>query len=397
MIQRCVEENLLNALQSDKVVLLLGARQVGKTTLVQTVLPAHDTAYLNLDIDVDKARLLGVSALDPKQAVNGLTNGKSILVIDEAQRWQGVGRLVKGWVDARVACKFILLGSSSLDLLDKSAESLTGRNEKIYLPPLLFREVLASQPWFLPALSNQQLHASFDAQLQALVFNHLVFGLYPEATTTKRKQAYLLNLAHDYVLKDVFQLGLTRSPETLRKLLLLLAHQVGQEVSQSELATTLGISRSTVERYLELLQDTFVIFRLSAFSRNLRKEIVKNAKYYFWDVGIRNALLNQFDVNPMRADIGALWENFVVAEFAKHNALAGWTRNLYFWRTTDQSELDLVVEQNAALTGFEMKLHLPRDRRVSGRSFRDAYNATVQTIHVGNFMEHLPELSSLSR
>ena len=394
MIKRIVEQVLLELLRGDKAVIILGTRQVGKTTLVQTVLPEKDTAFINLDIEVDKARLLAVSTLAPGDAVRGLTQGRSILVIDEAQRWEGVGRLVKGWIDDRVPCKFVLLGSSSLDLLDQSAESLTGRNEKVYLPPLLFREVLAYQPWFLPGLSPQQLHANFGQQVRALVFTHLVYGLYPEAVTTQRKQAYLQNLVNDYVLKDIFQLGLTRAPETLRKLLLLLAYQVGQEVSLNELATTLGIARPTVERYLQLLQDTFVIFRLSAFSRNLRNEIVKSVKVYFWDVGIRNALINQFDTDPMRADIGALWENFVIAEFAKHNALAGWTRNLYFWRTTDQSEVDLVVEQNAGLRGFEIKVHLPRDRRIRARSFSERYNTPVQMIHTDNFLEYIPDFDA---
>lgn len=390
MIKRIAEQVLSNILQSNKAVIILGARQVGKTTLIQRALPAADTAYLNLDIEVDKARLIALSSLPPQQAVDALTFGKSILVIDEAQRWEGVGRLVKGWVDSRIAVQVILLGSSSLDLLDKSAESLTGRNEKIYLSPLLFGEVLTYQSWYLPTLTPRELHTHFAMQVRALVHEHLVFGLYPEAVTTSRKRAYLLNLAHDYVLKDVFQAGLTRSPETLRKLLHLLAYQIGKEVSLSELAANLGIARATVERYLQLLEDSFVIFRLSAYSRNLRNEIAKSVKYYFWDVGIRNALVNQFDTDPRRADSGALWENFVVAEFAKTNALAGWTRNLYFWRTTDQSEVDLVVQEDADVIGYEMKLNPPRDRRIRARSFRESYRTTVEVIHSENFLEYIP-------
>lgn len=390
IIKRNVEQILVDALQSPKVTILLGARQVGKTTLIERALPASAVAYLNLDIEIDKARLMAVSALPPQQAVDGLTFGKPILVIDEAQRWEGVGRLVKGWVDSRLAVKIILLGSSSLDLLDKSAESLTGRNEKIYLPPLLFREVLHHQPWFLPVLSAADLHSHFADQVRALLFGHLVFGLYPEAVTTARKSVYLRNLVQDYVLKDVFQLGLTRSPETLQKLLQLLAYQIGKKVSISELATSLGVARPTVERYLQLLEDSFVIFRLSAFSRNLRNEINKNVKYYFWDVGVRNALINQFDTDPRRADIGGLWENFIIAEFAKQNALEGWPRNLYFWRTTDQSEVDLVVQENAKIIGYEMKVNPRHDRRIRARSFSEGYQTTVQVIHTDNFLEYLP-------
>ena len=395
MIKRIAEQVLAETLQSKKAVIILGARQVGKTTLIQHALPAVDTAYLNLDIDVDKARLKAVSALPPQQAAAALASDKPIIAIDEAQRWEGVGRLVKGWIDSGLNKQVVLLGSSSLDLLDSSVESLTGRNVKLYLPALLFTEVLAHQPWYMTALGERQWQEHFQAQVRALVFEHLVYGLYPEAVTTPRKRAYLQNLAQDYVLKDILQLGLTRTPETLRRLLQLLAYQIGREVSLSELATNLGVARGTVERYVQLLEDTFVIFRLTAFSRNLRNEISKSVKYYFWDVGIRNAVINQFDTDSMRSDIGMLWENFVVAEFAKHNALTGWTQNLFFWRTTDQSEVDLVVQENASIIGYEMKVNPPRDRRTRARSFSESYGAPVQVVHTGNFLEHIPGLGRL--
>jgi len=396
MIPRHATSILATLLSQPKPVLVLGARQVGKTTLIETSLPATQMAYLNLDIATDMARLISLAALSPREAVSALTTGKPYLVIDEAQRWEGLGQLVKGWFDARVPCHIVLLGSSSLDLLDKSAEALTGRNEKLYLPPLLVHEVVEYQPWYTRALSIEQLQQRFAPQINALITQHVVYGLYPEAVTTERKWPYLLNLAHDYILKDVFQLGLTRAPETLRTLLQLLAHQIGSEVSVSELATRAGAARLTVERYLQLLQDAFVIFKLPAFSRNPRNEISKSAKYFFWDVGVRNAVLNNFAPTESRTDVGAVWENFVVAEFAKHNALTGFGRNLYFWRNNDQSEVDLVVERNGVLQAFEIKWAGGRGTRTMGRAFSSAYHSPVNVIHTGNALAHLPHPASPS-
>jgi hypothetical protein len=392
MIPRKAPQILKELLAQEKPVMILGARQVGKTTLVQSTLSESDSAYLNLDIATDKARLISLAALAPREAIAALAGNKPYLVIDEAQRWDGLGQVVKGWYDARVSCKIVLLGSSSLDLLDKSSEALTGRNEKLYLPTLLLLEVIEDQPWYTPSLTKAQVHQNFASQLKALHSQYLVFGLYPEAVTTLRKVPYLLNLAHDYVLKDVFQLGLTRTPETLRTLLQLLAHQIGSEVSINELATRLGATRPTVERYLQLLQDTFVIFKLPAFSRNPRNEISKSAKYYFWDVGVRNAIINNFAPVENRTDVGALWENLIVAEFAKHNALTGYASNVYFWRNKDQSEVDLVVEKNGVLSAFEIKWSSVQRVGSVGRAFTASYATPVTILHPGNVLEQLPEL-----
>jgi len=329
-IPRIAENNLKNALGKPKIVIILGARQVGKTTMVKHFLSNQKASFLNLDIDIEKQRLIAAASLSPTDGLKTFGN-PDILVIDEAQRLIETGRIIKGWYDANSSVKFILLGSSSLNLLNQVAENLTGRNEKIFLPPLLFKEIVTSKSWYSNAFSGEQLWQNFSAPIKELLLQSMIFGNYPETVTTTDKQKFLLNLTSDYLLKDVLQIGLIKTPELIRRLLMLLAHQVGSEVSTNELANNLNISRATIERHLELLEQTFVIFRLPAFSTNPRKEIVKSQKIYFWDTGVRNALLNEFSLNPLRSDIGALWENWIIAELAKTNLLNDRWQNFYFW------------------------------------------------------------------
>jgi predicted AAA+ superfamily ATPase len=375
-LKRESEQLLRDILAGDKVGIILGARQVGKTTLVEHVLTERNTAFLNFDIEVDKARFQAASVLAPKDALCALGN-PSVLVIDEAQRLPNVSRVIKGWHDARLSAHFILLGSSSLDLLDQAAESLTGRNRKLILPPLLFSETLSSQVWANPAMTPKHLCEHFAPQLHAFLMQRLVYGSYPEIVTKDNPMQLLRELSSDYLWKDILQTGLIKTPELIKKLLLLLAHQVGSEVSVNELATQLQMARSTVERYLDLLEQTFVIFRLPSFSTNPRKEIAKSQKIFFWDTGIRNALLNEFSTSEFRTDIGPLWENWVIAEAAKNNALQGSPAELFFWRTRAQSEVDLVVKQGTELRAFEIKWS---PRRISGRAFFDAYGVEVKPI-----------------
>ena len=376
-IQREAAERVLDAILSgSKVGIVLGARQVGKTTLVEHVLRGRGAVFLNFDIEVDKARFRAAAALPPADALRAF-NSPPVLVIDEAQRLPDAARVVKGWHDARLPVKVLLLGSSSLDLLDQAAESLTGRNRKLVLPPLLFAETLSTQGWAASQPSRDHLRRHFAPQLRAWLLQRLAFGSYPEVVLTPDPIALLRELGADYLWKDVLQTGLVKTPDLIRRLLLMLAHQAGAEVSVSELANQLQMARPTVERYLDLLEQTFVIFRLPSFSTNPRKEIAKSRKVYFWDTGIRNALLNVFSIDALRPDIGALWENWVIAEVAKGNALRGGPAELFFWRSRAQSEVDLVVKQGDVLRAFEIKWS---GRRVAGRAFRDAYGVAVETI-----------------
>jgi len=256
---------------------------------------------------------------------------------------------------------------------------LTGRNVKLFLTPLLFEEIIASQSWYSSVYSQDQLQKQFSGQTKTILLQTLIYGSYPESVTTAEKIQYLTNLVSDYLLKDILQIGLIRSPETIRKLLLLLAHQIGSEVSVNEIANNLRVSRMTVERYLDLLEQTFVIFRLPAFGTNLRKEIVKSNKIFFWDTGIRNALLNEFSLNNFRSDIGQLWENWVIAEFAKKNLQSKNRKNLYFWRSRAGSEVDLVVKQeDAAIKAYEMKWS---GKKTASKAFIKKYGASVELIN----------------
>ena len=375
-IKRYADQALEDLLAGTKVGIVLGARQVGKTTLVEHVLQGRRALFLNFDVEVDKARFRAAAALPPADALRAL-GSPPVLVIDEAQRLPEASRIVKGWHDARLPLKVLLLGSSSLDLLDQAAESLTGRNRKLVLPPLLFSETLATQTWATSELPREHLCRHFAPQLRAWLLQRLAFGSYPEVILTPDPIALLRELSADYLWKDVLQTGLVKTPDLIRRLLLLLAHQAGAEGSINELATQLSMARPTVERYLELLEQTFVIFRLPSFSTNPRKEIAKGRKVFFWDTGIRNALLNAFSADALRPDIGALWESWVIAEIAKRNALLGTPAELFFWRSRAQSEVDLVVKQGDRLRGFEIKWS---GRPAAGRAFRDAYGVTVEKI-----------------
>jgi len=378
-LKRDAELLLKKILSGDKVGIILGARQVGKTTLVKHVIGDPSAVFLNFDVEVDKARFQAAATLSPSDGLRAL-GSPSVLVIDEAQRLPETSRILKGWHDSGLPAKFLLLGSSSLDLMGQAAESLTGRNRKLMLPPLLFGETLGTQLWAAGG-DSEHLCRYFALQIRTFLMQRLAFGSYPEVVTSADPIQLLRELSSDYLWKDVLQAGLVKTPDLIKRLLLLLAHQAGSEVSVNELATQLNMARPTVDRYLDLLEQTFVIFRLPAFSTNPRKEITKNQKIFFWDTGIRNALLNAFSTEEFRPDIGALWENWVIAEVAKRNALLGCPAELFFWRNRAQSEVDLVVKQDGNLRAIEIKWSA---RRASGRAFKEAYGIEIEKIHPQN-------------
>lgn len=374
------EALLEEILASGKVGIILGARQVGKTTLVEHVLTGRDALFLNFDVELDKARFIAASALAPAEALRSLGD-PGVLVIDEAQRLPSVSRIIKGWHDSRLPVTFLLLGSSSLNLLDQAAESLTGRNRKLVLPPLLYSETLGTQTWAGGGVTARHLCEHFAQPLRSYLLQRMTFGSYPEVVTSTRPDQLLNELSSDYLWKDVLQTGLIKTPDLLRRLLMLLAHQSGAEVSVNELSNRLQITRPTVDKYLDLLEQTFVIFRLPSFSTNPRKEINKSLKVFFWDTGIRNSLIKAFSVSEFRPDIGALWENWVIAEIAKENVLKGSPAELFFWRSRAQSEVDLVVKQGNRLRAAEIKW---ANRRIACRAFREAYGVDAGLIHPEN-------------
>lgn len=379
-------EKLINSwFSTQKVLFVLGARQVGKTTLLKKYFQNSKTTYLNLDVETDKAAFLRAAYLDPHSAVKSLSDPE-VIILDEAQRLPEASRMIKGWYDYEVKAKIVMSGSSSLNLLDQSAESLTGRNTKLYLPPLLFSEIIKAQIWYSSVGGKAGLKM-FRNQIESLLISSMVFGSYPEAVVISDKQSYLTNLVTDYLLKDILYSSLVKNPEVIRRLLSLLAYQAGSVVSVNELANALNISRVTIDRYLDLLERTFVVFRLPAFSNNPRKEITKSQKIFFWDTGVRNALINEFNTNINRPDIGLLWENWAITEFAKKNLLAGNLQKLYFWRSRMGSEVDLVIkEPDGSLRAYEIKWSA--NKRPT-KTFTEQYNIPVGLVNKENFIEFL--------
>ncbi len=376
IIARTAMSTFLKIIDSGKTAIVVGARQVGKTTLVNEALKSQNMLLLNFDVPFDVARFKAASVLPPIDGLKSL-GSPEYLVIDEAQREPETARIVKGWYDSKLPVRIVLLGSSSLNLLSQSAESLTGRNRKIHLPPLTLRESLEAESWFRPEYTMPVIEENFAAQFRVTLLKSMVFGCYPEVVTSNDKIGLLRELSGDYLWKDILQSGLIKTPELIRRLLTLLAHQAGSEVSVNELARQLQMARQTVERYLDLLEETFVIFRLPAYSTNLRKEVAKSKKIFFWDTGIRNAVLNAFDLNENRPDIGSLFENYLVAEIAKRNDLSDNPAKLYFWRTVSMSEVDLVVKQGSTLMPYEIKWGKKKGKCIA---FQNEYGVPVQTL-----------------
>ena len=375
-IRRLAELELQKQLFSKKASMILGARQVGKTTLVKHILEGKENAFFNFDISYDSDRFFSIAKLPPLDAMKALNN-PSFIIIDEAQRFSETSRVVKGWLDFGVDVKIILLGSSSFQLLHQTSESLTGRNEKIFLSPLLFKEIISSQSWYTELFTPAQIEENFKNQISEILMQSVIYGSYPEVVTSPNKDILLFDVVSDYLLKDVLQIGTVNNIEILKKLLNLLAYQIGGEVSINEIANNLNITRATAEKYIDLLEETFVIFRLPAFSNNQRKEITKSKKIYFWDNGIRNALIKEFSMSSMRSDIGALWENWVVSEFAKKNMLDGQPRKIFFWRNRDGSEVDLIVKENEKIEAFEIKW---KNQKIKNRAFENMYNIKVKLL-----------------
>jgi len=333
-----IRERLLT---SDKIIVIYGPRQVGKTTLVQQLLA--DWPGRKLHINADELRFTDVLSSRDLNQMKLLVEGYDLVFIDEAQRIPDIGINLKILHDGLPDLKLIVTGSSSFELANQTKEPLTGRTWTYTLYPIATTELRAQNNLF---------------ELRQLLDQQLIYGAYPEIFSLpnqRDKVTYLQELSASYLYRDVLALASLRYPDKLRKLLQLLAFQVGSEVSLNELANTLQMSRDTVATYIDLLEKTFVVFRLSGFSRNLRKEIVKMDKIYFYDLGIRNVLINNLNPLNLRADVGALWENFLVVERFKRNAYAGEFVNSYFWRTYTGAELDYVEERGGQLTGFEFK------------------------------------------
>ncbi len=370
-IQRIATNNIKKNLVKGKVLVLYGPRRVGKTTLMKDILAGGTSKYLLLNGDELSARE-SLSSQD-KQQLNEVLADNDILAIDEAQRIENIGLNLKILVDNNPDRVFLASGSASFDLANKIGEPLTGRKNTSLLYPICFDELKAQ-------------FGIYEAKRQ--LERWLVYGTYPEVVTIEdiqERKKYLDELVGAYLYKDILEMEGIKHPEKLVDLLRLLAFQIGQEVSLSELASNLSINRETVERYLDLLEKSFVIFRVSGFSRNLRKEVAKNDRYYFYDNGVRNSLIQNFNPLHLRDDIGKLWENFMYIERIKTNHYSGRHANVYFWRTYDQKEIDMIEEREGKLFGYEFKWQ-GEIKNVTKRAFLETYkNSEVQTVTKDNF------------
>ena len=357
MITRTLQAKIEQRLFKGKAIVVVGARQVGKTTLFNEILRGRTEKTLRLNLDEADAReiLSSPTMAELKQ----LIADNCIVMIDEAQRARDIGLTLKRIQDNFPHVQLMVTGSSSLDLRASINEPMTGRKWEYQLFPLSTAEILGANG----ILSVRQ---SLESRL--------IYGSYPDVLNYQAEaRETLTNLTGSYLYKDLLELEGIRKPALLEKLLVALALQLGSEVSYNELAQTVGSDSKTVEKYIDLLEKCFIVFRLPAFSRNLRNELKKNRKIYFFDNGVRNAILQNFTPLSLRADVGALWENFFISERLKANHYGGHYAKSYFWRTKSQQEIDYIEECDGSLRAFELKWNPKRANTSIPTSFLQAY------------------------
>ena len=373
MITRAVAD-LDKILETGKVLVIYGPRRVGKTTLVQNYLSTYSGKSRLLSGDDVGVR--GVFSSESIDTISRFVQDYDLIVIDEAQRIPKIGWGLKILVDHNPKLKVIATGSASFDLANKIGEPLTGRKTTLILHPVSQTELLADTP-------RQELRERLE--------DYLIFGSYPEIITAKsnmQKKATLEEITGSYLLKDILELEKVKASKLLIDLLRLLAFQVGSEVSLNELGKTLDLDPKTISRYLDLLEKAFVIVNLRGLSRNLRKEVTRTSKYYFYDNGIRNALISNFNELAVRNDIGSLWENFLFMERIKKQNIQKIYSNNYFWRTWDQDEIDMVEERGGKYFAWEFK-YKPQKISVP-KDFAGAYqNYEFKEINIENYLDFL--------
>lgn len=371
-INRLLQPQIENSLFQGKAIILYGARRVGKTTLVKRILNGHvgSSIYLNCDEPDVRSHLTERTSTELGQ----LIGDNRLIVIDEAQRVRDIGLTLKLFVDNFPKIQVLATGSSSFELSNRVKEPLTGRKKEFHLFPLSFSEL-------------RQIHKT-DLELKRLIGTVLIFGLYPEVMSVplEQKPGNISDIAESYLFRDVLEYRSLKKPELLEKLLQALALQIGNEVSYRELASLLGTDKATVEKYIRLLESAFIIFSLRPLSRNLRKEIGKKRKIYFYDLGIRNSIIRNFNPMDLRSDVGGIWENFLLAERMKANSYGERLVNRYFWRTYDRKEIDLVEEAGGRMSGYEFKWG--KGKAKLHREFLAAYpGSSIELVNKDNFLE----------
>lgn len=364
MIRRQLQDTIESRMFSGKAIIVIGARQVGKSTLFNMVLKNHTEPALQLNCDEPEVQEM-LSAMNT-QELKILIGQNKILVIDEAQRLDNIGIILKRIVDNFPDVQLLATGSSSFDLQNKINEPLTGRKFEYHL---------------FPFSTGELMNAKGLLFVKQTLENRLIFGSYPDIFNHQEDAKDLLyNLSNSYLYKDLLNLESVRRPALLGKILTALALQVTSEVSYNELAQTVGTDNKTIEKYIDLLEKCYIIFRLNGFSRNLRTELKRAKKIYFYDNGIRNAILQNFAPLALRQDTGALWENFIISERIKANQYAGRYVNSYFWRTSQQMEIDYIEECDGQFSLFEMKWNPKRANTKFPNAFLNTYDVKEKAV-----------------
>ena len=375
-IPRHIAKDILEELGKvhSKIIVIYGARQVGKTTLVQHILEESDIKFLKLNGDSISQREMDILTGRDVETFKQLLSGYGGVFLDEGQRIHNIGINLKILYETLPELKIIVTGSSSLDLANSIKEPLTGRTDTYHLHPISYLELRSTMTPY-----------ELDKQLEC----QLVYGGYPEIYSVQnasRKKKLLTSLAGDYLYKDVLEFENILHHYKLRNLLKLLAFQVGSEVSYHELGQQLSLSHSTVVNYIDLLEKAFVIITLRGFSRNLRKEVTKKPKIYFCDLGIRNALIGNFNDLKDRNDIGVLWENFIVMERIKKNTYLNNFCDMYFWRTYTGAELDYIEESSGTLHGYEFKW---QKKGKVPKTWVETYEGSYDCFNRNNYMSFI--------
>jgi uncharacterized protein len=367
-------ENLKLLAATGKVVVIYGARRTGKTTLLNEFLKGENEPYLL--VSGEDITVQGYLSSRSVEKLTSFVGANRLLVVDEAQKVPEIGLNLKLIVDHIPGIRVVATGSSSFDLARSMGEPLTGRKYTLRLFPLAQLEIG----------QIEQRHQT-DANLES----RLVYGSYPEVVLmqdNRAREQYLKEIVSSYLYKDILELDGIRHSAKISRLMQLIAFQIGKEVSYTELATGLGMSKNTAERYLDLLEKAFVVQKLTGFSRNLRNEITKNCRYYFLDIGVRNALINNFNSLDLRNDTGELWENYLVIERLKRQEYLGQPANNYFWRTYTKQELGFVEERAGELHGYEMKWGKTKPK--PPKEWLDAYpQASFDIINRENYLEFI--------
>jgi len=373
-IKRDLQQWIENSLKPNRVVLIFGARRVGKTVLMNQIVKEFEGKTLTLNGDDYDTLLL----LENRSIGNyrNLLNGIELLAIDEAQHIPDIGMKLKLMADEIQGIKIIVSGSSSFDLFNKSGEPLVGRSTPFHLTAFSQHEIAQSEN-LLETRQNLEIR--------------LIYGSYPDVVlmnSNDERKEYLKNIVDAYLLKDILMVDGIKNASKMKELLQLIALQMGSEVSYEKLGQKLGMSKNTAEKYLDLLSKTFVIYRLGAFNRNLRKEVTKAGKWYFYDNGIRNALIGAYNSLPLRQDVGALWESYLIGERIKKNLNGNTQKELYFWRTYDGQEIDLIEVLGDEISAFEFKWgdKMPNPPQ----AFATAYpQAIYQVVNRNNYLDNV--------